>query len=210
MHATTFISAWAFASAALPTALGLSLPSSLHLASRQAQSAKRSPHNFATIDLTDGVPNEPVFGNATADLPLDKRLNVKYCIESEAAVGTCSSVASLVAGIGFGIAGLVKSGSNNHDCTAHEGGIDSVTWRVYATGRNCDTTAQLETIAGAVQNYIRDSDSNLCGVHCIKLTHGGTWTGYVTIAAPGHQVDGYYCGEAESFGKCGSGGKNDA
>lgn len=93
---------------------------------------------------------------------------------------------------------------------SHVGSIDGVTWKVWADGNNCDTTAQLNTISGAVQNYLRDSNKEVCGVHCVKLTHGGTWNGYITLAAPGEDLDDFYCGKFQPFGNCGSGGEDDA
>lgn len=121
----------------------------------------------------------------------------------------CASVVSLVGGIAFEITSLVKGNSDANDCTAHSGSVDKVHWTVFANGSHCDTTAQLNTIAGAIANYMRAQDSKVCGVHCIKLTHGGTWQGYISLAANGENLDTYYCGSAFSFGNCGSDGESD-
>lgn len=73
----------------------------------------------------------------------------------------------------LGIAGLVKGGSDKHDCKAHSGFIDEANWKVYATGKNCDTSAELETIQGAIAEYLRSVDDEICGVQCLKMTAGG-------------------------------------
>ena len=158
---------------------------------------------------------------------LEKRLNVDICTANTAragkyfaapeqdqtanasSIGVCVSVAAFTAQVALGIAGLVKSDSDANDCTEHSGSIDGVTWKVYATGRNCDTTAQLKTIQGAMTEYLDAQNNNVCGVHCLKLTHSGTFAGYVTIAPAGTSLDSFYCGQSNSFGDCVSGGKND-
>jgi hypothetical protein len=112
--------------------------------------------------------------------------------------------------VALGIAGLLKNNSNAKDCKVHEGSIDNVHWRAYATGANCDTTAQIRTIEGAMQKYIEKQDREVCGVTCLKFSHGGTYVGYVTIAAKGTKLDGYYCGQSNRFGNCVSGGEDDA
>lgn len=163
----------------------------------------------AAINLDDGVPiGPPEWTNGTSSA-LERRLDVKYCIANTAQTGVCVGVASILTQIGTGIGGALKGKSNKHDCTAQDGQIDNVTYRVYATGNNCDTTAQLGTIAGAMDKYLRDVGSDVCGTHCIQLTHGGTWTGYVTLAPAGTNVDSFYCGSSYSFGSCGKGGVND-
>ena len=84
----------------------------------------------------------------------------------------------------FGIAMLAKGGSDAKECnTVHTGSTnDKVHWEVYAEGgQHCDTSAQLDTIAGAMKKYLSSQHGNICGVKCIKLDHGGTWRGYVTL-----------------------------
>ncbi|MCJ1271286.1 hypothetical protein MMC22_011186 [Lobaria immixta] len=162
-------------------------------------------HHTAHIDLA----NFEERADGLSEQSLEKRLNVNICSVDAAHTGVCVAVGAVTAQIAFGIAGLMKSDSNANDCTAHTGSVDGVTWKVYATGRNCDTTAQLETIQGAVTKYLEEQDKNVCGVHCLKLSHGGTYVGYLTIAPAGENLDRYYCGEYQSFGDCVSGGKND-
>ena len=124
-------------------------------------------------------------------------------------IGVCVGIGSGISGIIFGIAGLMKASSDRKDCSEHSGSIDGVTWKVYATGRNCDTTAQIDTIRGAISNYLQSVNESVCGVHCLKMSHGGTYNGFVTLAPAGTPLDGFYCGQSMSFGDCVSGGERD-
>lgn len=189
--------------------LGLASPSPSHVSllrkDARIDPSLKQTHHTAQIDLA----NFEERADGLSERSLEKRLNVNICTVDVAHAGVCVAVGAVIAQVAFGIAGLVKSDSNAHDCTAHQASIDNVTWRVYATGRNCDTTAQLETIQGAVTKYLEKQDKKVCGVHCLKLSHGGTYVGYLTIAPRGQSLDKYYCGEAYKFGDCVSGGKND-
>ncbi|KAJ7205508.1 hypothetical protein GGX14DRAFT_397654 [Mycena pura] len=172
---------------------------------------KQHAHTLVHMDITDGVPTgEPVLGFPISNsTDVAARRNVDYCIANAAQTGNCIQAAAFLAAIGVGIASILKSDSDNNDCTTHSGGVDSVTWEVYATGKNCNTDAELQTIAGAIDVYLRAQNKSVCGVHCIRLTHGGTYSGYVTLAAPGFNPDNFYCGSAYTFGQCGTGGGND-
>lgn len=168
---------------------------------------KKAPHHFAAMDITDGIPQGPPL-DATA--ALQPRRKMDYCVRDPARSGVCVAVAAVLGSVGSTIASSIKGSSNNHDCTLHTGSIDNVTWQAYATGENCDTKASVGTIAGAIDEYLRDQNGAVCGVHCLKLSLGGKWTGYVTLAANGEALNTYYCGSSGSFGQCGSGGEADA
>ncbi|KAK6984217.1 hypothetical protein R3P38DRAFT_3106204 [Favolaschia claudopus] len=172
---------------------------------------KQQAHTLVHMDITDGVPTgAPVLGFLTSNsTDMAGRRNMDYCIANAAQSGNCIAIAGVLATIGSAIASSLKSDSDNGDCKAHTGSVDDVSWEVYATGQNCDTTAQLKTIAGAIDVYLRAQNKSVCGVHCIRLTHGGTYSGYVTLAAPGFNPDTFYCGSTYTFGQCGSGGGSD-
>ncbi|KAK7016303.1 hypothetical protein R3P38DRAFT_2993844 [Favolaschia claudopus] len=175
---------------------------------------KQHAHTLVHIDITNGVPTAPpVYGFPNSNsTDVAGRRNVDYCIASAAQTGNCIQAAAFLSAIGIGIASILKSDSDNNDCTVHSGGVDGVTWTVNATGENgaqCDTSAELKTIAGAIDVYLRAQNMSVCGVHCIRLTHGGTYSGYVTLAAPNMNPNTFYCGSAYTFGQCGSGGGAD-
>lgn len=184
-------------------AAALALFSSLVLASPATELYALGQHTngqYAVIDLNDDFETTSTSADSHA---LDKRVNVRWCIESAANLGACTGVVSFAGTIALGIAAQVKTSSDQHDCKVHTGQLSGVHWRVYAEGKGCDTTAQLSTIATSIADYLREVDDNVCGVHCIRLDHAGNWNGYVTLG-PAHQVlDHLYCGPKYPFGKCG-------
>jgi hypothetical protein len=209
MRPFTFASVFSLAYLPSLQAAALSLPSTSLTQRSTWIEGKEATHFQAIIELDDGIPTDPPQWVNGTDSGLQRRQGIRYCISGTAQAGVCLAVGGLVTQIGTGIGTAVKSKSDKHDCTAQDGQIDDVTYRVYATGRNCDTTAQLGTISGAIDKYLRDVNKNVCGTHCIQLTHGGTWTGYVVLAPSGTDVDSFYCGSAYTFGSCGTGGVND-
>ncbi|KAI0840133.1 hypothetical protein F5Y06DRAFT_294803 [Hypoxylon sp. FL0890] len=178
------------------------LPAEVH-----EPSGKFLPTRMHHIDLGEYELIERGEFNAS---DLEKRRNVDYCWKSVHGAIGCTSLLLGGAGLGATIASFVKGGSNAHDCSSHVAALDGVTFTFRAEGRHCDTTAEQKTIQGAIQKFIDGIHNTLCGVDCIKLTHGGTWTGYVTIAADGIDPSHYYCGKSDVWSTCGSGGKNDA
>lgn len=78
-----------------------------------------------------------------------------------------------------------------------------------STGRHCDTTAEQETIAGAIEHHIKNNGHKICGTQCLELTHGGTWHGYLLIGPASNFDHKAYCGPKVSFKHCDSGGKGD-
>ena len=86
---------------------------------------KTPAHTFALMDLTHGVPSwDPELGAFQAtntSSGLVARTPVDICMQSSAALANCISVASFLADVGFNIATLIKSSSNNSDCVGHSG-----------------------------------------------------------------------------------------
>lgn len=73
--------------------------------------------------------------------------------------------------------------------------MDGISWVYYATGRNCDTTAEASTIQGAIKHHLQTTDgSKLCGTECLDLTHSGTWSGYLLIGPTSSFKSTTYCG----------------
>lgn len=209
MQTFTSILAFSLAFSPFSQAAAHSLPPTSLAERAFAMGEKQPTHYQATIDITNGIPEGPPAVNATAVGDLQARRYIDYCISGTAQAGVCIGVSSILSQIGTAIGAKFINKSNHHDCTAVDGRIDDVTYRVYASGQHCDTTAQLSTIAGSIDKYLRDVDKDVCGVHCIRLTHGGTWTGYVVLAGAGGDVDSFYCGSSYTFGRCGTGGAKD-
>ena len=116
------------------------------------------------------------------------------------------NIVGSLAQVSLSLATLLKTNSDRHDCTAHVGATDRVIWKVYAVDKDCATSAQLKTLNGAIAVYFESVSLNVCGVHCLKLTHGGGWVGFAAIAPEGSNLDNYYCGDAYSFDSCITGG----
>jgi hypothetical protein len=108
------------------------------------------------------------------------------------------------------VATEIKDLSNQRSCATFTGQTDGVTYRYHANGKNCDTTAEQVTIAGAIEHHIKHVDGGkLYGTECLDLTHGGTWDGFLLIG-PTYGFDSkMYYGPKLNFGSCNSRGKND-
>jgi hypothetical protein len=158
------------------------------------------PNYYAKLEL------EQFETNSTA---IQARTDVEICQLLISAGSLCVSIVSAITTYSYQMASLVKSDSDGNDCTVHSGSMDSVHWQYYATGRNCDTTAQQSTIAGAIAVYLESQSSEVCGVHCLELTHSGTWAGYLTLGPSSLDLSGVSCSNSRTFTTCVSGGKND-
>lgn len=134
---------------------------------------------YHKIDL-DAYENTGMI-NAT----LSERKQVEVCGVKLQVTGTgCLTVAGIATSMAFGIANLVSSKSDKRTCTPEEFDNGNYQYAVRAKG-HCHTTAQRETIAGAIDLYIdEDFNTRMCGVQCMKLTHGGNSQGYVVFGEP--------------------------
>ncbi|KAJ5876507.1 uncharacterized protein N7529_002091 [Penicillium soppii] len=107
------------------------------------------------------------------------------------------------------IAGGIKELSNQHDCRVMSGSINGISWSYHSMGAHCDTTAQLDTIAGAIKKYLDKSEHyKVCGTQCLRLEHGGTWNGWLKFGPASGFNKNAYCGPGLSFSGCISGGNN--
>ncbi|TEY44878.1 hypothetical protein BOTCAL_0342g00020 [Botryotinia calthae] len=175
---------------------------SLAIDSTSIIEGKQMPDKWIRYDLT------PV-NTATTAVSLTPRTDVSVCeiIRNTAA---CLTVANILINWTASVAASIKSLSNQGSCSTSYGSLDGISWVYYATGRNCDTTAEAATIQGAIKNHLETTDGNkLCGTECLDLTHSGTWNGYLLVGPTSNFNSGAYCGPSLSFGQCTSGGKND-
>lgn len=63
---------------------------------------------------------------------------------------------------------------------------------------------------GALLHYAStEMTDSICGVHCLKQTHGGDWEGYVVFGAPTYNWEKYLdqCSSVAKYGQCRKGGK---
>ncbi|KAH9824565.1 hypothetical protein Tdes44962_MAKER04385 [Teratosphaeria destructans] len=140
---------------------------------------------------------------------LEARKQVKVCGKTfEVSFDRCLSVGSFMSSIAFGVASLVSAKSDGATCTAESFENNNYQYAVRAKG-NCHTTAQRETIEGAIEHYMdKEVPDSVCGVQCMKLTHGGNWQGYVVWGAPDYDWKKYLdmCATVNTLGHCESGG----
>ncbi|RAH75714.1 uncharacterized protein BO66DRAFT_387541 [Aspergillus aculeatinus CBS 121060] len=129
--------------------------------------------------------------------------------EKISTVAACATVGSYAYAISSAIAGLIWAQSHEKSCATSSGTIDGWSYEYYATGRNCDTTAQQETIHGALYHYLTTVDKdNVCGTQCLSLDHGGSYEGYLKLGKAANFDSSAYCGPLLSFVHCASGGVN--
>lgn len=109
------------------------------------------------------------------------------------------------------ITSTVMSGSGGDGaCTAVEYHDDRYQYAVQAQG-TCQTSAQRETVLGALLHYAdKELPDSICGLHCMRLTLGGDWEGYVVFGAPTYDWDYYLqrCRSVGQYGQCESGGRS--
>lgn len=124
----------------------------------------------------------------------------------------CVSSLSLGSQVAFGIAGLVQEWSDKHQCglsgiNVVSGGNGELGYFKYqSTGRNCDTTSTDAQVESAVKTWIDDhTGGSLCKFACLKLSHGGTWNGYVTFGLDRYYVDSVRCDDTTQYTDCSTG-----
>lgn len=175
--------------------------------SASVETKLRQPHGAYSIALENHEVGNTTYLAERSNL--EKRTAINVCVKDLTNLAQCVAIGSAVSGVAIAIAALIKTDSNNNDCSVHKGSYDNINYQVSATGNNCDTTAQQSTISGAINNFISTVDTNnICGVQCLQLTHGGTWSGYVLIGASSYDLNSYSCDLAGTFGNCASGGDN--
>ncbi|KAH8686204.1 hypothetical protein BGZ61DRAFT_454206 [Ilyonectria robusta] len=142
---------------------------------------------------------------------IEKRTNVQVC-QYVGVAANCVTIAVGLQQIVMTFATAIKQLSDEKSCATVSGTAagGKVKYRYYATGRNCDTAAELKTIAGALEHHLKtETDGELCRTECLDLTHSGTWNGYLLMGPANHFESDMYCGPKLPFKSCDSGGKND-
>lgn len=121
----------------------------------------------------------------------------------------CLSSTSLASSVALSVAALLYTKSDKRDCHPEEFHNAEYQYAVRTKG-SCHTTAQRPTIEGAMDHWIDEElPPSVCGVHCLKLTHGGNWQGYVVFGAGTYDWEKYLdqCTSVSKLGQCESGGK---
>jgi len=165
----------------------------------------KTPGSWARYDLE--IPVDSTVNKT--DPTLVKRTDVRVCESKRASGSTCSYLGHIYDTVNF-ISGHIKDLSNQHNCGSYTGSVNDISYKYYAAGQNCDTTAEQATIAGAIEHHLKTVDgSQLCDTVCLDLTHGGTWDGYLLMGPRDSFASDAYCGPSLAFDNCDNGGKAD-
>lgn len=148
----------------------------------------------------------------TSLLSIATARNVDWCTSPAPSDGSCQNIYEDALNIAKQIGNQIYTDYSNNDCDYHSGSIDDIYYTVYATttGGDCRSTAELGTVQGALYDLIKTEFPNgkLCGSQCIKLSHGGTWTGWLSISTSQSALNSFTCDSSVSVPNCGSCGKN--
>ncbi|KAG5657935.1 hypothetical protein KAF25_007968 [Fusarium avenaceum] len=126
-------------------------------------------------------------------------------------VASCTVIAANGVSLVKALANQIKNAANHKSCGEFSGTAakGTVRYRYYSAGGDCDTTAEEKTIAGALEDHLKQFGDPLCETQCLNLTHGGTWNGFLLIGPADDFNSKAYCGPKLHFDHCTSGGKND-
>jgi len=179
-----------------------------------AATPSMQPERWARYDLEmpigKSVTSEAVItqDNST-DFALEKRRQVGVC-EFIIVTASCIAIKNELQSYVNYMANFIKNLADQRNCGTFTSQIGNVKFRYHANGKNCGTTAEQATIAGAIENHLKKNNGGeLCATECLDLTHDGTWDGFLLIG-PSNSFDASrYCGPTLDFGKCTSGGKED-
>ncbi|KAJ5192809.1 hypothetical protein N7449_008951 [Penicillium cf. viridicatum] len=144
------------------------------------------------------------------DHALVERTPIRVCERILAATGSYVVVANFAVAMAKSLASTIKELSDQGSYNTIRGTYESLSWVYHSSGRNCDTTAQQATIAGAIKEDLNDVNGNkLCGTECLRMDHGGTWDRWLKIGPTANFKSNAYCGPSLTFSSCLSGGNND-
>lgn len=107
---------------------------------------------------------------------LVERTPVNSCLAVLGGVSSCITIGSFIIQMCQTLAGGIKALSDQHSCNTMSGTIEGVRYTYHSTGRHCDTTAQRDTIAGAIKKFL----SNVSIIRSVE-----PFACVSTMAAPG-------------------------
>lgn len=169
-----------------------------------------APDRWLQISLNKTATTQSSLQTRDFDHALVERTPVRVCERILAATGSCVVVANFAVAVAKSLASTIKELSDQGSCNTMRGTYESLSWVYHSSGRNCDTTAQQATIAGAIKKYLDDVNGNkLCGTECLRMDHGGTWDGWLKLGPTANFKSNAYCGPSLTFSSCLSGGNND-
>ncbi|KAI9664250.1 MAG: hypothetical protein M1831_002429 [Alyxoria varia] len=94
------------------------------------------------------------------------------------------------------LAKIIKQRSDSNFCESAVGYLGNNIYYQYeavSSGKNCDTTAQLKTITDALRKASDFWDRKTVYHACFKMSHGGTWTGFLQLAGANDGLEDGLC-----------------
>ncbi|KAE8152877.1 hypothetical protein BDV25DRAFT_127634 [Aspergillus avenaceus] len=168
------------------------------------------PDKWYQISLNETAPLDTEIIARDTNTGLVERTPITACERAIIAASACVGVANYVVKLSKMLATTIKELSSEGNCNSMTGSFEGLKWTYHSSGRNCDTTAQHDTIAGAIKKYLTEVEhSKVCGTQCLRLDHGGTWDGWLKLGPIHSFNDKAYCGPSLTFQSCLSGGNND-
>lgn len=114
---------------------------------------------------------------------LTKRMNTDRCVPWVDVNNTYIEMISSLWEAIWDLAVRIKQRAIGKDCNAHCGHIGAVHYKFWNAGGDCDTTAQVKTIAGAIDHVLKEESGQwLCNTYCMTMKHGGALIGYLKIS----------------------------
>ena len=169
-----------------------------------------APDRWLQISLNETAATNSSLHTRDIGTGLVERTPVRVCERIIATTASCVVITNFVISMAKSLASTIKELSDQGSCNTMRGTYESLSWVYYSSGRNCDTTAQHDTIAGAIKKYLADTNGNkLCGTECLRMDHGDTWDGWLKLGPTASFKSDAYCGPSLSFSSCLSGGNND-
>lgn len=122
--------------------------------------------------------------------------------------GDCKTIDSSISGI---LASILKRNADSNDCSGSSGLFDGIAYSLTASPNgNCKTTAEKGTIQGGLNRYFDYLGNKMCGVHCVRLDHSGTYNAFLTLGPAGANLNAVSCSASQTYVDCGNGGQNDS
>jgi hypothetical protein len=130
-------------------------------------------------------------------------------IQQTTFTGDCKPLNDYLSGT---LATFLKRNADANNCGASSGSVDGVAYKFdTAPDGSCGTTAEESTIKGGLNRYFDYLGHQICGVHCVRLQHGGgTYRAYITLGPEGSDLNSVSCSPDAIYTDCGNGGDNDA
>ncbi|KAK6001644.1 hypothetical protein QM012_002134 [Aureobasidium pullulans] len=175
--------------------------------SNSAASLNTTTSLVAAFGRPDGAANIDLEGLVAERIT--KRKAMTYCANQDSTNGDCEPLDDLISST---LAASLKGKSNQNDCSSSSGSVQGFSYSFYtAPSSTCDTTAERGTIQGGLNRYFDYLGGQLCGVHCVRLNHGGgTYRAYITLGPEGADLGSVDCSSSAVYVDCGNGGQNDS